>query len=262
MSDSSSPSLDPRARFWGRIAAGTAVLGVGFVVAPYIWLALGGLLGLSIAAVALLGTWMVLPALTNKAANLRLKLVKMEAATNPTETLQLEHRRQSEALETRKEGIETLSGAIRVVAETISKLEREFPDSPELAQLRSDEADLRSYEATVAEEWKACYVTLGEFAQEIRRAGRLWDAALAIAKARGMSGLSRNEWEGKMKTETSFDAIRQKLNTGLAGLNTDKMRADADRILKGKTAAKALPSGNRNAIDIEAVAPSRAAVKA
>ena len=48
----------------------------------------------------------------------------------------------------------------------------------------------------------------------------------------------KEEWQAKMKAETSFDAIRTKLNTEMSALNTEKMQADADRILKGKTTAK------------------------
>ncbi len=239
MNDTPLSSLDPRAQRWASVAKWAAILGVGFLVAPYIWVAIGGLLGLLVAGGIMGTTWFCLPWLQMKAANLRLSLIKHEAATSPVPTLLNEHARQTQELNQRKEGIETLAGANRTVAETISKLEREFPDSPELPQLRQDYVDLCDYEKTVEADWKACYVTLGEFSNEIRRASRLWDAACAIAKARGLSSLSQEEWTAKMKTETSFDAIRQKLNTGLAGLNVDKMRADADRILKGKQAAKA-----------------------
>jgi hypothetical protein len=230
-------SLDPRAKFWARIASGAAILGVSFVVAPYVWIALGGLAGLIAAGAVLLTTWMLLPAIQNAAANLRLKLVKAEAARNPVETLQLEHQRQSQMLEERKAAIETMSGAIRTLAEAIQKLAREFPDSPELEQMKQDYADLRSIEQSRMDGWKEAYSTLGEFAKEIKRAARIWDVATAMAKARGASGLSEEEWQAKMKAETSFDAIRTKLNTEMSALNTEKMQADADRILKGKTAA-------------------------
>jgi hypothetical protein len=231
-------SLDPRAKRWAYAAIGIASLIFGFWVAPFILTALGGLAGLVASGLFLTGVWMLLPWVAAKAANVRMKLVKHEAATNPVETLQNEHLRQTKELNSRKAGIEILSGLVRIVAETISKLEKEFPDSPELPQLRVDYNDLLDYESLMNEEWKACYVTLGEFDREIQRASRIWDVAVAIAKARGASGLSQEEWSAKLKTETSFDAIRLKLNTGLAGLNTDKMKADADRILKGKIQAQ------------------------
>jgi hypothetical protein len=265
MNDTS--SLDPRAQRWATLAKWAALLGVGFLVAPYVWIAIGGLVGLLVAGAIMGTTWFCLPWLQMKAANLRLSLIKHEAAVSPVPTLQNEHARQTEALNQRKEGIETLAGANRTVAETISKLEREFPDSPELPQLRQDYADLCDYQTSVEAEWKACYVTLGEFSNEIRRASRLWDAAVAIAKARGLSSLSQEEWTAKLKTETSFDAIRNKLNTGLAGLNVDKMRADADRILKGKqtknvTPVAALPAPSSTAIPVEALDTTNAPVRA
>ncbi len=263
----SSDSVDPRAKRWGLVAKYASLLLVGFVVAPYIFTAITGLVGLIAAGGIMLTTWMIAPVVEMKARNMRLSFIKHEAAVSPVPTLQNEHARQTEELNQRKIGIETLVGANRTVAETISKLEREFPDSPELPQLRSDYADLCDYQNTVEADWQATYVTLGEFAQEIRRASRLWDAALAIAKARGLSSLSQEEWMAKMKTETSFDAIRNKLNTGLAGLNVDKMRADADRILKGKQAAKAVPSqaalpaaSSANVIDVTAT-PVAASVR-
>ena len=79
--------LDPRARRWGVFAKYAALLVVGFAVAPFIWVAIGGLLGMIVAGVILLGTWMVLPAVEAAAANLRLKLIKGEASRNPVETL-------------------------------------------------------------------------------------------------------------------------------------------------------------------------------
>lgn len=40
---------DPRAKRWGNFAKVAALLTVGFFVAPFIWVALGGLLGLIVA---------------------------------------------------------------------------------------------------------------------------------------------------------------------------------------------------------------------
>lgn len=250
-------TLDPRAKFWARIAAGAAVLVAGFFIAPYVWVALGGLLGLLAAGGVMLTTWMLLPALQDAAASWRLKLIKAQAAANPVETLNLEHLRQSEILEERKVAIETMSGAIRTLAETIRKLEAEFPDSSELAQMREDYADLRSIEKSRMEGWQEAYATLGEFAKEIKRASRIWDVALAMAKARGASGLTEEEWQAKMKAETSFDAIRTKLNTEMSALNTEKMQIDADRLLKGKTAAKAA-----SLVNTTVAPPTRVATRA
>lgn len=236
-------TAEQRAQKWGTVAKIAAVAALGFLVSPFVLSAIQGVLGL-LALAAIYGTvWVTLPAIGDAAKNLRLKLVRAEAARDPIGTLQNEHLRQSAMLEERKIGMETSSGAIRSLNETIRKLEAEFPDSPELPQMRQDYADLRAIEQQRADQWAEAYVTLGMFKKEIERAKRVWDVALALAKARGASGLSEEEWQATLKRDTSFDAIRLKLNSEMSALSTEKMQADADRILKGKVAAKALPSG-------------------
>lgn len=235
----SSPLDDARGRRWGNFALYAALAVGGFFIAPFVMTAIGGILGTA-AALALIGTiFWALPIIQMKAANLRLCLIKHEAASNPVLTLQEEHRRQSVQLEGRKAGIEKMDGAIRTLHQTIDQLEADFPDSPELPQMKSDEADLRGLLASRNQDWQDAFVSLGDFAKEIQRVSRLWDVSLAAAAARQQSGLSQEEWLGKMKTQTAIDAVRNKLNEQLASLNTEKMESDAQRILKGKQAAKA-----------------------
>ena len=89
---------DPRARFWGNVAKYGAVLVAGFLVAPYIWVAIGGLIGLIVAVVVILAAWMLRPVAFSFAANMRLKLIKSEAAKNPVETLQNDLKDKAQAL--------------------------------------------------------------------------------------------------------------------------------------------------------------------
>lgn len=237
-----SPFDDPRARRWGLFAKYAALLGVGFLVAPYIWVAIGGVIGL-IAAAGVFGlTWMTKDWLYMKAGNMRLALIKHEAATNPVETLQAEHLRNSQMLQDRKVGLEAMSGAIRTLDQAIDSLEKDFPDSPELPQMRDDQKELMALEDSRKKDWQDAYIMHGEFAKEIKRVGKLWEVSLAAAKARQQSGLSQDEWLSKLKTQTSIDSIRTHLNTQLSALSTERMQAEADRILKGRSGRAALPA--------------------
>lgn len=249
MSTTPVSDLDPRAKTWGNVAKyGFLILGLA-VFAPVLWLALGGLLGLIALGVTWTATWMLRPWVFMKAANLRLHFIKSEAARNPTETLQEEHRRQSVILEERKGGVESMAGAIKTLDQAIDGLERDFPDSPELPQMREDQAELTKLLRARQDDWKQAYVTLGEFAKEIQRVGKLWEVSLAAAKARQQSGLTEDEWISKLKTQTAIDSVRTNLNTQLSALTTENMQAEADRILKGKAAARALPA-SATTIDI------------
>jgi len=233
---------DPRAKFWGKFAK-FAALGVGcFFIAPFVWIAIGGLLGL-VCFGGIVGTlWFTKDWIAGVAANARLKLIKHEAASNPVETLQAESLRQSKVLEERKVALETLSGAIRSLDQAIDELQSEFPDSPELPQMRSDQAELDALLKSRTESWTAAYVQLGEFDREVVRVGKLWDVSLKAAKARGASGLTEGEWVAKLQTSTAISSIRNNLNTQLSALSVERMQVEADRILKGKSVKTALPA--------------------
>lgn len=244
---------DPRAKRWALFARFAGIGVIGFIVAPYIFTAITGLAGLLAAGALMLGTWMVLPAVESFAANMRLKLVKSEAARNPVETLQNDHRQQTVVLNERLKGIDEMAGAVRTLDEVIDRLESEFPDSPELPQLREDHAELVSLEKHRRQDWQEARVTLGLFENEIRRVSRLWDVAQAAARARKSSGLTEGEWMNKLKSETAITTIRTNLNTQLSALSSEKMQSEADRILKGRIAAKALPAPAGNVIELKPV---------
>lgn len=76
---------DPRAKRWGNFAKVAALLTVGFFVAPFIWVALGGLLGLIVAGAVCVVTWMLRGWFYSVVANMRMKLVKAEAQRNPVD---------------------------------------------------------------------------------------------------------------------------------------------------------------------------------
>lgn len=257
-------STDPRAKFWGNIAKWLFLVFAFAILGPVFWLAFGGLIGACLFVGTYVAAWMVRPWVFTKAANMRLWLVKHEAAKNPVETLNAEHLRQSQMLEERKKGIESMAGAIKTLDQTIDALEAEFPDSPELPQMRQDQAELENLLRARREDWQQAYISLGEFAKEIQRVSRLWEVSLAAAKARKQSGLTEEEWLSKLKTQTSIDAIRTNLNTQLAALSSENMQAEADRILKGRQAARKQPAlaapDSRRVIDVTPAAEKAAVV--
>ncbi len=112
MTPTSSPLSDPRAKRWGSFIKYAGLLIIGFVVSPYIFTAITGLVGLAVAGALIGGYWMLMPAVETWAGNMRLKFVKAEAARNPVETLQSELNRQRVALDERKVAIGRLNGQI------------------------------------------------------------------------------------------------------------------------------------------------------
>ncbi len=226
------PSTDPRAKRWAFVAKGVALLAVGFFIAPFIFTAITGLVGL-IAAGAVMGlTWMVLPAIGNGAANIRLKLIKAEAAKNPVETLQNDLRDKTVALDLRKTNIEKLNGQIRTFADKVAGIkERYGVGDSGYVKLNADLANLKRVAFHRAEKWKEARAQLNRYSEEIDRAGMIWDAGNAAAAARESSGLSEDEFYAKLRAETAFDSIQNGYNEALASLDTSMLESDAERLV-------------------------------
>jgi dGTP triphosphohydrolase len=228
---------DPRARFWGNVAKYGALLVVGFLVAPYIWVAIGGLIGLIVAGVVILATWMLRPVVFSFAANMRLKLIKAEAAKNPVETLQNDLKDKAQALAKRKDAIETLNSQIRTFSDKVDEIKATYgAEDGGYQKLSRDLADLRRVYAHRCEKWKEAREQLRLYEEEIKRASMIWEAAQAAAAARETSGLTEDEFYAKLRAETAFEAIKKSYNDALASLDTAMLEGPATNSL-------AIPAG-------------------
>lgn len=224
---------DPRAKRWGIVAKYAALLGVGFFVAPFIFTAITGLVGLLTAGGIMLATWMTMPAIEAGAANLRLKFIKAEAARNPVETLQNDLRDKMVALDERKKNIQKLDGQIRMFSDKVDGIKTKYgPQDSGYLKLSADLTDLRRILAHRGQKWKEARKQLDRYGEEIERASMIWDAGNAAAAARESSGLSEDEFYAKLRAETAFDAIQTGYNEALASLDTALLEEpDAQRVL-------------------------------
>lgn len=234
---------DPRARFWGNVAKYGALLVAGFLVAPYIWVAIGGLIGLIVAVGVILAAWMVRPVVFSFAANMRLKLIKAEASKNPVETLQNDLKDKAKALSDRKDAIEKLNSQIRTFSDKVDEIRASYgAEDAGYLKLSRDLADLRRVYGHRCEKWKEAREQLKLYEEEIKRANMIWEAAQAAAAARETSGLTEDEFYAKLRAETAFDAIQKSYNDALASLDTAMLEGpSADSIAIPGSGAKTRP---------------------
>ena len=198
-------NIDPRAKRWGIIAKYAALLVVGFVVAPYIFTAITGLIGLIVAGAIMLVVWMLLPTVETAARNMRLKLLKSEAARNPIETLQNEYLRRSQALNERKNKIETLAAKTSGFASKLAQFKRDYPADAQAYQDIHDKMVLLLKRSR--DQWIVAESQLKAFDREIERAKAKWEMALAASDLRKDAGQVEAEFFAKLKVESSLDAI-------------------------------------------------------
>jgi len=221
---------DPRAIRWGTFAKYAMLLVVGFAVAPFIWIALGGLLGLIVAALVMIAAWMLRPWVFTKAANIRISLIKHEAAKNPVPTLQENLRKEMASLDERKTKIEKLNGAIRNFKTQTREIADKYGENdPSFVQMSKDIVDLERVYVDRCNKWNKAARELKRFAEEIEKAEMIWEAAQAAAAAREASGLTSEAWETELKTKTALDSIQSSYNDALASLDTSMLEEAPQR---------------------------------
>lgn len=198
---------------WAKIG----VIGVaGFLVAPIVLTAIGGIIGAAIAAALGYVLVMFAPVVAMKVANWRLGAIKAEARTNPIETLQNQYIEKGNALQAFRESIKTFSAAVKNFETKVETFSQAQPDEAERFQEQLATMNkLLDYRKTKYSQAKK---NLEEFELTIQKASALWDMSQEAAKMNKLAGMQTGDPFEKIKTETALDAVQTGLNRAFADL--------------------------------------------
>lgn len=190
---------------------------VGFLVAPFILIAVEGLLGLVALGSIIVGTKFIAPIVARKAANWRLNMIKAEAMENPIPTLQNDYQKQQQQLGTFRDKLTTFEAEKnnfksklsqfrkKYSAEECTVFETQLKKMQELFNLR-----LSNYQAATNE--------LDKYALEIQKAEAIWNMGQAAAAMTKAAGMTEDEFFDKISRETALDAVQLNLNKSFAEL--------------------------------------------
>lgn len=247
---------EQRAARWGTAAKIAAYGILGFFISPFVLSAIQGLLGL-IALVAIYGiVWVMLPAIGDAGKNLRLKLIKAEAARNPIETLEAEHLRRTHVLQERKVKIENLAAKTNGFGTKLAGFKRDYPEEAPVYQEIYDKMVLLLKRSR--EQWVIAEQQLEAFEGEIEKAKAKWAMALAASDLRQDAGRVEAEFLAKLKVNYSFETIETGMNLAFAQLDTLLMEGDKVEInVTPASTPAALPAPNSaRAIPVEVLNPT------
>lgn len=228
---------------------------VCFLVAPFIFGVVKGLIGLIVAAVIGFTAIQFTPYFARLVANWRLKAIKAEAAKNPIETLENDYGSRMEALKQFRESIRNFAGSVRSFAEKLDGFKQSYPkDAPKFdEQLRSMRALLefrkKKYE-------QACG-NLELYEREIQKARAIWDMAQEAAKMNRASGIDAEDFFAKISVETALDSVQKGMCTAFSDLELALVeeKMDAAQVAAPSEVA-ALPEprkGNPLSLDLDNV---------
>jgi hypothetical protein len=243
-------SPEQRAQKWGTVAKWAAFAIVGFLVSPFILATIEGMLGLLVAGAIAGGVYFAMPALQSAAINMRLKMIKAEAAKNPIETLEAEYLRRADLLDQRKTAIGNFDAKTRTFGDKLDGFKRDYPtEAPKYQQIYDNMLLLLKRQN---QQWMIAAKGLKAFDGEIKKAKAMWAMAIAANEAQAGSGLGDDQFYAKLKTETALDAIQDGMNGAFSQLDTLLLEADNDgaSALPAASTQAALPAPNQdNVID-------------
>lgn len=206
---------------------------VGFLVAPFVLSAIGGILGLTVAAglsfVAInMVSWFSL-----KVANWRLKAIKHEAMKNPVETLQNEYVKKDQALKSFKENIRTFAGQVLTFGDQVKQYVK---DGLEDAQTYVEQlAKMKKLLELRQAKYQQAVEALAQFAQTIQQTDRKWKMACAAMAMNEAAGQMEGDVFDKICIETALDSVQTKLNESFADLEVALMDNEKEKAVKQQT---------------------------
>ena len=188
------------------------------IVAPVVFLAVQGLVGLILAGVLGLAIVHGAPVLSMKFANWKIKAVKAEAARNPVETMQHVLMEKGAAVSAFAQRVEDFATEVRNFNDKLDGFRAQFP-----AEAPKFEETLRSMQQLLKlrrQRLKEARDELTRLEGEIRKADAIWKMSLAASRMHRAAGMTEDSIMQRIKTETAVDSVQSSLNRALSQLET------------------------------------------
>lgn len=239
-----------RKRIEMMVKLGVALV-VSFFVAPFIFVAIKGALGLLAAGVIGIVAINVAPWLGAKAANLRLKAIKHEAATNPIETLQNELKARMEALSRFREAIESSIASVNSYATKLEGFKKQYP--ADAAKFDEQHAQARAHLEIKKQKYKTAKANLVLFEGEIEKANAIWQLALAAADMNKATGVNEDDFFAKIQVETALDSVQKSIGTAFADLELSVLDEGVKSLPAPKVQAALPPTQSREPLTLSSL---------
>lgn len=204
-----------------RLAAGVKwALGLAgaVLIAPVVFLAVKGLVGLALAAIVGLAMVNFAPVLSMKFANWKLRGMKDEARTNPIETRQNLAIKARERIAAAEIALTEFSTEVRNFADEVTALSKTQPDDAK--DFAEQLANLRLLMQRKQDGLTAARLSADDFEAATARAARKWKVAQSAIRMQRLAGAAADDAMNKILAEESLDAVQSAMNRALAELDT------------------------------------------
>lgn len=203
------------------------LVGACAVLAPVVFLAIKGLVGLIVAGVIALVAVNLAPVFAEWVGDWRLKAIKAAAAANPIETLQLDYAQRQEALGQFRQSITNFVTAVKNFEDRLDGFKKKWPEeAPKFEEQREKMKEIVSLRRKKLHEAEASLV---KYDAEIDKAKALWEMAQEAAKMNKAAGMKDDDFMAKIKVETAIDSVTSSMNSAFAELETSLDQQEAEK---------------------------------
>ena len=187
----------------------------GFLVAPFIFATIKGIVGLGIAALIALVTINLMPSIAALIASWRLKALKAVAAANPIETLELQYGEREQALVRIRDNIKEFHAVVHGLYSQIQEHAERFPGKP--SQFLEKYGKMKHLLAVRSEKYKEAQINLVKFADLIDEKRSDWKIAQSAARASKLANVGE-DFQSKLMADTALTTIQDGLNFAFSEL--------------------------------------------
>jgi hypothetical protein len=226
---------------------------VGFFVAPFIFAAIGGMIGLAIAGVVGLVAINLAPSVAVAVANWRLKALKAVAAANPIETLENRYQDRQSALAGIRENIKKSYSVLQELYAQIQEHSEKYPNRP--SQYLEKYNKLKALIELRGKKYKQAQTNLVTFGELIEEKRSDWKIAQTMAAASELANVGE-DFTSKLLQDTALNTIQDGLNMAFSELETsllDEQPADGATVITVE--ATPVTSGRKTAAINEKCGP-------
>lgn len=189
---------------------------VAFFVAPFIFIAIKGLIGLVIAAAVSVIAVNLIPWFSAKVANFGLKMLKAEASRNPIETLQNDWRKRKAALNDFEAAVRQFIAEKESYSSKLDGFKSQYPS--EAAKFAQQLQSMEQLLTLRKRKLKEAHQSLDLYDAEIKKADAIWQMGQAAAQMSKAAGMTDQDFFAKIQVETALNSVQKNMSMAFADL--------------------------------------------
>lgn len=207
---------------------GIMVIGAA-VVAPIVYSAVLGMVGLALAAGSALVIINMAPVVSLKLANLKTRAIDAErvsniekvsgaAAINPIETLIQQSMEKRQASDQFKGAITAFRTEVKNFADQITGFAKDYPD--DVARFKTQLDAMNKLLSFRESRYKQLQVELDNFDSAIKRAQAMWKMSQAAQKMNKLAGVEMADPFEKIKADSAINSVMTSMNRAFSDMET------------------------------------------